>query len=116
MPLELIVTALISVYLGIVALGHVLVIAAIYKCLREDYAGGGGRGTTAGSTIDTGAERAAGAVNLSESLEPQRMHALGARWLLGSARPRTGHPTTLAARGPSCGDPEQLRVASGCPE
>jgi hypothetical protein len=115
MPLELIVTALISAYLGIVALGHVLVIAAIYKCLREDYAGGGGRRTTAGSTIDTGAERATGAVNLSESLEPKRMHALGARWLLGSARPRTGHPTTLAARGPRCGDPE-LRVASGCPE
>jgi hypothetical protein len=36
MPLELIVTALIGVYLVIVALGHVLVIVAIYKCLRED--------------------------------------------------------------------------------
>ena len=102
MPLELTVTALISVYLVIVALGHVLVIAAIYKCLREDYIGGRGRRTTTGPTIDTGAKRAAGAVNLSESLEPQRMHALGAPWS-GSARPRES------------GGPE-LRAASGFPE
>ncbi len=115
MPFELIVTALVSVYLVIVALGHVLVIAAIYKCLREDYIGGRGRRTTTGPAIETGAKRAAGAVNLSESLEPERMHALGARWLLGSARPRAGHPTTLASRGPRSGDP-QLRAASGCSE
>ncbi len=115
MPLELIVTALVSVYLVIVALGHVLVIAAIYKCLREDYIGGRGRRTTTGPAIETGAKRAAGAVNLSESLEPERMHALGARWLLGSARPRAGHPTTLASREPRSGAP-QLRAASGCPE
>jgi hypothetical protein len=115
MPLELIVTALVSVYLVIVALGHVLVIAAIYKCLREEYIGGRRRRTTPGPTIDSGAKRAAGAVNLGESLEPQRMHALSARWLLGSARPRAGHPTTLASRGPRSGDP-QLRAASGCSE
>ncbi len=103
MPLELIVAALISAYLGILALGHVLVIAAIYKCLREDYIGGRGRSTTADPTIDTGAKRAAGAVNLSESLEPQHMHALGARCLLGSARARER------------GDPE-LQAASGFPD
>jgi hypothetical protein len=103
MPLELIVTTLISVYLGILALGHVLVIAAIYKCLREDYIGGRGRRTTADPTIDTGGKRATGAINLSESLEPQHMHALGARWLLGSARRRESR------------DPE-LRAASGFPE
>jgi hypothetical protein len=103
MPLELIVTALISVYLVIAALGHVLVIAAIYKCLREDYIGGRGRRTTTDPTIETGATRAAGAVNLRGSPAPQHMHALGARWLLGSARPRES------------ADPE-LRAASGFPE
>jgi hypothetical protein len=102
MPLELIVTALISVYLVIVALGHVLVIAAIYKCLREDYMRGRGRRTTTDPTIDIDA-RAAGAVSLSESLKPQRMHALGARWLLESARRRKNR------------DPE-MRAASGFPQ
>jgi hypothetical protein len=101
MPLELIVTALISVYLVIVALGHVLVIAAIYKCLREDYMRG--RRTTTDPTIDIDAKRAAGAVSLSESLKPQRMHALGARWLLESARRRKNR------------DPE-MRAASGFPQ
>jgi len=97
MPLELIVTALISVYLVIAALGHVLVVAAIYKCLREDYIGGRGRRTATDPTIETGA------VNLRGSPAPQHMHALGARWLLGSARPRENT------------DPE-LRAASGFPE
>jgi len=103
MPLELIVTALISVYLVIVALGHVLVIAAIYKCLHEDHIGGRGRRTTTGPTIDPDAKHAAGAVHLSESLETQRMHALGARWLLGCAR---RHESREA----------ELRAASGFPE
>jgi len=103
MPLELIVTALISVYLVIVALGHVLVIAAIYKCLREDYMRGRGRRTTTDPTIDIDAKRAAGAVSLSETLEPQRMHALGARWLFGSARRRESREA-------------ELRAASGFPE
>jgi hypothetical protein len=101
MPLELIVTALIGVYLVIVALGHVLVIVAIYKCLREDYMRG--RRTTTDPTIDIDAKRAAGAVSLSESLKPQRMHALGARWLLESARRRKNR------------DPE-MRAASGFPQ
>jgi hypothetical protein len=101
MPLELIVTALIGVYLVIVALAHVLVIVAIYKCLREDYMRG--RRTTTDPTIDIDAKRAAGAVSLSESLKPQRMHALGARWLLESARRRKNR------------DPE-MRAASGFPQ
>lgn len=97
MPIELIVAALISVYLGILALGHVLVIVAVYKCLREDYIGGRGRRTATDPTIDTGAKRAAGAVNFRGSPEPQHMHALGARWLLGSARPRESTDPELRA-------------------
>jgi hypothetical protein len=43
MLIELIVAACIAAYVAIVALGHVLLIAAIYKYLREDSAGGRGR-------------------------------------------------------------------------
>ena len=43
MLIELIMTALIAAYVAVVALGHVLLIAAIYKYLREDSAGGRGR-------------------------------------------------------------------------
>jgi hypothetical protein len=43
--IELIVIAVVTAYLAIVVLGHVLLIAAIYKCLREDYMGGRGRKT-----------------------------------------------------------------------
>src|SRR5262245_51098697 len=67
------------------------------KCLREDHIGGRGRRTVTDPTIETGA------VNLRGSPAPQHMHALGARWLLGSARPRENT------------DPE-LRAASGFPE
>ena len=48
MSIELIATAFIAAYLGVAALGHVLVIAAIGKCVREDYFGGRGRKTAAG--------------------------------------------------------------------
>jgi hypothetical protein len=41
--IELIMAALIAAYVAVVALGHVLLIAAIYKYLREDSAGGRGR-------------------------------------------------------------------------
>ena len=47
MFVELILAACIAAYVAIVALGHVLLIAAIYRCLREDSAGGRGRGATA---------------------------------------------------------------------
>jgi hypothetical protein len=40
MLIELIMVALVVVYVGVVVLGHVLLIAAIYKCLCEDYLGG----------------------------------------------------------------------------
>jgi hypothetical protein len=43
--IELIVIAVVTAYLAIVVLGHVLLIAAICKCLREDYMGGRGRKT-----------------------------------------------------------------------
>jgi hypothetical protein len=43
MFVELILAASIAAYVAIVALGHVLLIAAIYRCLREDSAGGRGR-------------------------------------------------------------------------
>jgi hypothetical protein len=43
MSVELIFAGLVAVYLGIAAVGHVLVIAAIGKCVREDYSGGRGR-------------------------------------------------------------------------
>ena len=45
MLIELIVIAVVVAYLAIVGLGHVLLIAAICKCLREDYMGGRGRKT-----------------------------------------------------------------------
>jgi len=41
--IELIMAALIAAYVAVVALGHVLLIAAIYKYLRQDSAGGRGR-------------------------------------------------------------------------
>jgi hypothetical protein len=43
MVVELILAASIAAYVAIVALGHVLLFAAIYRCLREDRAGGRGR-------------------------------------------------------------------------
>jgi hypothetical protein len=41
--IELIVFAVVVAYLAIVVLGHVLLLAAIYKCLREDHLSGRGR-------------------------------------------------------------------------
>jgi hypothetical protein len=41
--IELIVTALVIAYVAVLAVGHVLLIAAIFKCLRQDSAGGHGR-------------------------------------------------------------------------
>ncbi|HEY6996256.1 MAG TPA: hypothetical protein VH397_21350 [Xanthobacteraceae bacterium] len=48
MPIELIAAGFVAAYLGIAALGHVLVIAAICKYAREDHFGGRGRRTVAG--------------------------------------------------------------------
>jgi hypothetical protein len=104
MPLELIVAALISVYLVVLGLGHVLVIVAVYKCLREDYIGRGRR-TATDPTIDTGAKRAASAVNFRGSPEPQHMHALGARWLVRSP-PRKHRPRAAG------GDSRNRRISA----
>jgi hypothetical protein len=117
MSVDLIAAALIIAFAGIVALGHVLVVAAIYKCLREDYAGGQGQRTANGTTTaDDGAKRTAGAVSFSETLEPQGTRAFGARGLLRSARPGERHPAALASRGPRCGDQELRTTAPGFPE
>jgi hypothetical protein len=43
--IELIITAFVAAYVAIVALGHVLLMAAIYECPREDGSGGRGRMT-----------------------------------------------------------------------
>jgi hypothetical protein len=77
MAVELIAGAFILGFAAIAVLGHVLVVTAIYKCLREDYLAGRGRRTTGGSAADTGTQRAAGAVNLGEAREPQARRAFG---------------------------------------
>jgi hypothetical protein len=41
--IELIVAAFIAAYVTVVAFGHILLVAAIYKCPREDSSGGRGR-------------------------------------------------------------------------
>jgi len=82
MALDLIAAALILAFAAIAALGHVLLAVAIYKCVREDYIDG--RKGRSGAIIgDSGAENTAGAVNLSETLEPQQGHAGVARQLVG---------------------------------
>ena len=45
MPIELIMTAPVAAYVMVAALGHALVLAAIYRCLREDYFSGRRRRT-----------------------------------------------------------------------
>ena len=56
MLIELITATLIVAFLLVATLGHVLLAAAIYKCLREDYVNGRGRrvlarNTSAGSDV-----------------------------------------------------------------
>jgi hypothetical protein len=48
MLVELIMVALVVAYIGLVALGHVLLVAAIHRCLREDHVGGRRRRIGAG--------------------------------------------------------------------
>ena len=47
MLIELIVAAFVAAYVAVVAFGHVLLMAAIYECRREDGSGGRGRMTAA---------------------------------------------------------------------
>jgi hypothetical protein len=50
MLVELIMMALVIAYVCIVILGHVLLVAAIYKCLCEDYVRGRRQRVTARDT------------------------------------------------------------------
>jgi hypothetical protein len=111
MSVDLIAAALILVFAAVVVLGHILVIAAIYRIMREDRAGGGRRASNAVTTADDVIKRADGKANVSESREPQHAPAFAARWLLRSARPRVGRPATQPSRGSRCGDPG-LRTAA----
>jgi hypothetical protein len=88
MSVDLIAAALILAFVAVVVLGHVLVIAAIYRILREDHAGGGRRASSDPTTANDDANRAAGAANLNETIEPQNACAFGARWLSRSTRRR----------------------------
>jgi hypothetical protein len=64
MFVELITASLIGAFLVVAGLGHVLVLAAIYKCLRDDYVEGRGRRLPAQIAKAAGDDgsRAAGAV------------------------------------------------------
>jgi hypothetical protein len=42
--IELIVAAFVATYVIVVAVGHIILMAAIYKCPRADGSGGRGRG------------------------------------------------------------------------
>jgi hypothetical protein len=85
--IDLIAAALILAFAAIVVLGHVLVIAAIYRIMREDRAGGR-RASNAVTTANEGANCAASIAKLDEAIEPQHAHAFGARLFSRSARPR----------------------------
>jgi hypothetical protein len=87
MSIDLIAAALILAFVVVVVLGHVLVIAAIYRILREDHAAGGRRAMSDPTKPNDDAKRAAGETSLDESIEPLHAGAFGARWLSRSARP-----------------------------
>jgi hypothetical protein len=40
MIFELFYLAFVTIFIGLVVLGHILLISAIYKCLRDDWAAG----------------------------------------------------------------------------
>jgi hypothetical protein len=54
MLVELIMMALVVAYIGVVALGHVLLFAALYRCLREDHVGGRRKTIESGGTTMSG--------------------------------------------------------------
>ncbi len=56
MLIELITATLIVAFLLVATLGHVLLAAAIYKCLREDYVNGRGRRAPARNTRSAGSD------------------------------------------------------------
>jgi hypothetical protein len=95
MSVDLIAAALILAFVVVVVLGHVLVIAAIYRILRENHAAGDRRAITDPTTGNEEAKRAAGAANLGDTIEPQEANAVEARWLSRSAGPRHSRDRTL---------------------
>jgi hypothetical protein len=56
MLIEFFMMALVVAYIGAVVLGHVLLVAAIYRCLREDYFGGRRKTTEARRTLSAHAK------------------------------------------------------------
>jgi hypothetical protein len=56
MIIELIMATLVVVFLLVATLGHLLLAAAIYKCLREDYVNGRGRRAPARDTSVAGSD------------------------------------------------------------
>lgn len=56
MLIELIMATLIVAFLLVATLGHVLLAAAIYKCLREDYVNGRARRAPARNTSAAGSD------------------------------------------------------------
>jgi hypothetical protein len=87
MSIDLIAAALILAFVVVVVLGHVLVIAAIFRILREDHAAGDRRAMSGRTTVKDDAKRVAGAANLDASIEPRHAGAFEARWLSRSAHP-----------------------------
>ncbi len=77
MLIELIAAPFVVAYVLIVALGHVLLVAAIYKCLREDYSGGRGRKAVADhmTIIEGGIKRAVRPVYFKTAFKPQKPNA-----------------------------------------
>ena len=59
MLIELIMATLIVAFLLVATLGHVLLAAAIYKCLHEDYVSGRGHRAPARNTERWGQRRGA---------------------------------------------------------
>jgi hypothetical protein len=56
MIIELTTATLVIAFLLVATLGHVLLAAAIYKCLREDYVNGRGRRAPAHNTSAAGSD------------------------------------------------------------
>lgn len=54
MHVELIMVALVLAYLGVAALAHGLLITAVYRCWREDHAGGRRKTIEAGGWTTSG--------------------------------------------------------------
>jgi hypothetical protein len=90
MLIELIMAAFIAAYVAVVALGHVLLIAAIYKYLREDSAGGRGRKAAAGEQETAGDAETLTATRFARRRGATRPVAAGS--VIRLVRPDVEHP------------------------